>query len=124
MVYRNDSVAAFMDIRPVTSGHTLLVPTSHRSGIAELDQAAVAALFEAAPSVTRAIYQATGCARVNWFVADGKAAGQEVFHFHLHLIPRYQGDGFGLRFPPGYGGITPREALDEMASAIGNALET
>ena len=89
-----------MDIRPVTSGHTLLVPTSHRSGIAELDRATVAALFEAAPSVTRVIYQATGCAGVNWFVVDGEAAGQEVFHFHLHLISRYQGDGYGLRFPP------------------------
>jgi histidine triad (HIT) family protein len=112
-----------MDIRPVTSGHTLLVPTSHNSGIAELDQAMVASLFEVAPSITRALYRATGCAGVNWFVADGEAAGQEVFHFHLHLIPRYKGDGFGLRLPPDYGKTSPRQALDEMARSIVNALK-
>jgi len=54
---------------------------------------------------------------VNLFLADDEAAGQEVFHVHLHVIPRHAEDGFGLRFPPDYA-VRPRAELDEAASAI------
>jgi histidine triad (HIT) family protein len=51
-------------------------------------------------------------------LADGEAAGQEVFHVHLHVLPRFQGDGFGHRFPPHYGRRPPREELDTNAATI------
>jgi diadenosine tetraphosphate (Ap4A) HIT family hydrolase len=60
------------------------------------------------------------CEGVNLFVADGEAAGQDVFHVHLHVIPRYEGDGFGLRFPPDYA-VRERDELDEAAAAIRGA---
>lgn len=59
---------------------------------------------------------------MNLHLADGAAAGQEVYHVHLHVLPRFTGDGFGLRFPPGYGQRPPRAELDELAGRIRNAL--
>jgi histidine triad (HIT) family protein len=57
------------------------------------------------------------CDGVNLFLADGEEAGQEIFHAHLHVIPRYAGDGFGLRFPPDYG-PKPREELDAVCELV------
>ncbi len=61
------------------------------------------------------------CEGVTLALADGEAAGQEVFHVHLHLIPRYQGDGFGLKLPPTYGTRPDRDHLDAIARAIRRA---
>ncbi len=113
---------AFMDIQPVTEGHTLLIPLAHRPNVADLDDATTGHLFGVARRITQALYDGLGCAGVNWFVADGEAAGQEVFHMHLHLIPRNPGDGFGLRFPPDYRQLPERQALDRAAHAISGAL--
>jgi histidine triad (HIT) family protein len=57
------------------------------------------------------------CEGVNFFLADGEAAGQEVFHVHLHVLPRFAGDGFGLRFPPDYR-VRDRSELDAVARAL------
>lgn len=59
---------------------------------------------------------------VNFFLADGEAAGQEVFHVHLHVFPRHRGDGFGLQFPPRYGDLPARGHLDAAAAAISRDL--
>jgi histidine triad (HIT) family protein len=59
----------------------------------------------------------------NLWVANGEAAGQEVFHVHLHVLPRFKGDGFGLRFPANYGRRPEREALDALAERVRAALE-
>ena len=113
---------AFMDIQPVTEGHTLLVPVAHRPNVVDLDGATTGHLFGVAGRITQALYRGLRCAGVNWFVADGEAAGQEVFHMHLHLIPRNPGDGFGLQFPPDYRQLPARQALDRTAHAISRAL--
>jgi histidine triad (HIT) family protein len=63
------------------------------------------------------------CEGVNFFLADGQAAGQEVFHVHLHVIPRYRGDGFGFRFGADYVHLPGRDSLDQVAAAIQQALE-
>ena len=60
------------------------------------------------------------CEGVNLFVADGEAAGQDVFHVHMHVVPRFDGDGFGLRLPPNYG-VRSRDELDAAASALREA---
>ena len=62
------------------------------------------------------------CEGVDLFLADGAAAGQEVFHVHLHVIPRFANDGFGFHFPAGYGTLPPRAALDQLAADIRNRL--
>ena len=122
LVFQDAEVIAFMDIQPVTEGHTLLIPVAHAPNIADVDGATTGHLFDVARRITKALYQALDCDGINWVVADGEAAGQEVFHMHLHLIPRYRNDGFGLRFPPGYDQPPEREALDRTAHEIGHAM--
>ena len=102
-VYRDARCAAFMDIKPVNPGHLLVVPLKHATHLADLDRAAAGHLMEVGHRLAGAL-RASGlrCEGVNFFLADGEAAGQEVFHVHLHVLPRFQGDGFGLRFGPDY----------------------
>jgi histidine triad (HIT) family protein len=121
LVYEAERALAFMDIQPVVRGHVLVIAREHAARLADLDPEDGAAMFEAGRRVAAAIPTAgLRCEGVNLFVADGEVAGQDVFHVHLHVIPRYEGDGFGLRFPPDYS-VRPREELDEAAAAIRGA---
>ncbi len=121
LVYVDERVVALMDIQPVVRGHLLVVSRRHAPYLADLDPDDGAAMFEVGRHAAAAL-RASGlrCEGVNLFLADGEAAGQEIFHVHLHVIPRYDGDGFGLRFPPDYS-IRPREELDAAAEAIRGA---
>jgi diadenosine tetraphosphate (Ap4A) HIT family hydrolase len=124
VVYRDEDCIAFMDLRPVTAGHLLVVPIEHATHLADLDPAEGQALFALAQRLTAAIRRSSlKPAGVNWHLADGEAAGQEVFHVHLHVIPRYRGDGFGLKLPPGYGPHADRVRLNNDAAAITQALQ-
>ena len=118
LVYEDAEVAAFMDMRPVTKGHTLVIPKSHAKNIDELDRGLGGRLFDTALDLSRAIRESVGSDGVNLFVADGEAAGQEVFHFHLHIIPRFEGDGFGLKMPSGYPATADRGEFDRIALTI------
>jgi histidine triad (HIT) family protein len=121
-VYRDDQCAAFMDIQPVNQGHLLVVPYNHAPFMEDLDAEMAAHLMRVAHRMTGAL-RASGIRweGANMFLADGEAAGQEVFHVHLHLFPRYAGDGFELRFGPYYK-KRPRVELDETARQIRQAL--
>lgn len=114
---------ALLDIQPINDGHTLLIPTTHTPSIADLDDAITGRLFTVARRITEALYKTLGCDGVNWLAADGEAAGQEVLHFHLHLIPRRHNDGFGFRFPDGYNELPSRQVLDYTALAIRDAIK-
>ncbi len=122
-MYRDDTLMGFMDIQPITRGHALLIPRAHAERIADLPPDIGGVLFAAAPRITRALYDTMKCERINWFVADGVAAGQEVFHFHLHIIPRYHQDGFRLVLPPDYRDLPAREELDRAAEGIRVSLQ-
>ena len=114
-VYRDDRCAAFMDIRPVNLGHLLVVPARHAAYLADLDANTAARLMRVGHAAAAAL-RASGlrCEGVNLFLADGEAAMQEVFHVHLHVFPRFRGDGFGLKFSPEYYTRRPeRPQLDE-----------
>ncbi len=119
VVHRDDLCLAFMDLHPVNPGHLLVVPLDHATYLADLPAATGAHMFtvaqQLAASLRRSGLRADG---VNVFLADGEAAGQEVFHVHLHIIPRFAGDGFGLTFGPSYAQPVPRERLDREAAAI------
>lgn len=129
-LFRNERVAAFMDIRPVTHGHLLVIPIRHAFYLSELDPADGARMFEVAQGMAAALRRQDGagkegglkCEAVNLFLADGEQAGQEVPHVHLHVIPRFRGDGFSLKLPPGYGRHPERSELDRLASAIAAGL--
>ena len=123
IVFRDAKTMAFMDIQPVTEGHTLLIPMGHAPNISDVDVATTEHLYRVARRITGALYKALNCDGVNWFVADKEAAGQEVFHMHLHLIPRYVGDGFGFRYPPDYSVLPSRQALDRTAHGLRGVLE-
>jgi len=122
-VYQDGTVTAFMDIQPVNAGHVLVVPNRHAADLATLPPADGARLFEVGQKIAAALY-ASGlpCEGVNFFLADGEAAGQEVFHVHLHVLPRFDGDGFGLHFGPSYNHPPARAELDRTAGQIRAAL--
>jgi histidine triad (HIT) family protein len=123
MVYRDETCSAFMDIRPVNTGHLLVVPHGHASSLRDLAPEAGAHMFVVAQRLAQALRNSgLRCEGVNLFLADGAAAGQEVFHVHLHVIPRFRGDGFGFRFGPRYGQMPPRAQLDNLAERIHDAL--
>ena len=125
IVSQDDSCSAFLDIQPINPGHILVIPNSHAASLAELEGAAGAALFLVARRIAEALrISGLKCEGVNLFLADGEAAGQEVFHVHLHVVPRYKGDGFGFRFPPGYTTRPERSKLDDLSLKIKQALWT
>jgi histidine triad (HIT) family protein len=116
--YQDDTVVAFMDVQPITHGHMLVVPREHAVLMADLNETVAMRSFRVArqlASVARARLGATG---VNLFVADGETAFQDVPHFHVHVIPRYANDGFGLTFPDAYSRPPSRAELETIASAI------
>jgi diadenosine tetraphosphate (Ap4A) HIT family hydrolase len=119
IVYEDDIVVAFLDTRPINAGHTLIIPRRHAVQLADMQPLEAAPTWEAARKVTAGL-RTSGlrCDGVNFHLADGAAAGQEVMHVHLHVIPRWRNDGAGLRRPPGFGTQPPRAELDVIANAI------
>lgn len=114
-VYEDDTVIAFMDIRPFTRGHVLVVPKVQARALADLPPETGGHLFVVGQKIAAALRASDPrCTGVNFFLADGVTAGQEIFHVHLHVIPRTTGDGFGLRAQP----TSPRR--DELDSAAKN----
>lgn len=125
VVYRDDLCVAFMDIQPVNPGHLLVVPLGHAADLAALPPETGAQLMRVAQRLAAAVRGAGAlrdsgvrCEGVDLFLADGEAAGQEVFHVHLHVIPRYAGDGFGFIFGPDYHHRPPRAELDRIAAGV------
>ena len=88
---------AFLDIRPVNTGHLLVVPRAHADGLGDLPERTGSAMFAAAHRLAKAL-RGSGlrCDGINLFLADGAVAGQEVDHVHLHVIPRFAEDGFKI----------------------------
>ena len=119
-IYRDDLVAALMDIQPVNLGHLLVVPVRHAAFMADVTPAEAAAMMRVAQRTTAALRASTlQCEGVNFFLADGEAAMQEVFHAHLHVFPRFRNDGFGLKFAPQYyTRRPPRADLNRQAAEL------
>lgn len=118
-VYEDEVCLAFMDIQPVNPGHVLVIPKAHFADLATLPAATGGHLFQVAQKIALSL-QKTNVKNegVDFFLANGEAAGQEVFHVHLHVIPRYEGDGFGFRFGPNYRNLPERSELDAIAMQI------
>jgi histidine triad (HIT) family protein len=125
VVYEDERVMAFMDIQPVNPGHLLVVPRIHARDLASVEPEAGGWLFRVAMRLAEALRRSgLRCEGVNLFLADGAAAGQEVFHVHLHVIPRFLGDGFGFRFGPDYDQPPSRAQLAQVAAAVSRALRS
>ena len=123
-VHRGPRATAFMDIQPVHPGHVLVVPNAHAASLAELDPDDAGHVMRLGQRVAAAL-RSSGlrCEGVNLWMADGEAAGQDVFHAHLHVVPRFRGDG--LR--PGLAARDPdlpaRDDLDRAAERLRSALD-
>jgi histidine triad (HIT) family protein len=115
VVYEDADALAFMDIGQVNPGHVLVAAKAHAENIYALDDAQAAGLFRAATKVSRAIRDAFAPGGLSVYQANGKAAGQTVFHIHIHLVPRHEGDGMALTWPVKN---PPREALEGYAAKI------
>ncbi len=116
---------AFMDIRPMNPGHALVVPKPHATLLADLPPDLGGRLFQRAMTIAAGLRRSgMRCDAVNLLLADGEAAGQEIDHVHIHVIPRHPGDGFGFRVGPEQGRMPSRETLDEAAGKIRAALGT
>jgi histidine triad (HIT) family protein len=120
VVHEDDSVTAFMDLRPVTPGHLLVIPKVHAVGLEDLAEPDGARVWAAAHRLARALRRSDlRCEGVNLFLADGKAAFQEFFHVHLHVIPRFAGDGVRLEAD---WRVRERGELDTSAAAVRTGL--
>lgn len=119
IVYKDEICIAFMDIRPFNEGHLLVVPNKHAAYLADLDPETGGHVFKIAQKLSKALRESgIKCEGIDLFLADGEAAGQEVFHLHIHVLPRYKGDGFGLKFGRDYLKPPQRSELDKVASEI------
>lgn len=122
MFYEDDVVLGVMTTGPVTKGHAMIIPRQHMARLSDLDEETGRRMFVVAHRTGLALYEAgVRCEGVNFFLADGEAAFQEVFHIHLHVFPRYEGDPFKLVAD---WSIRPsREELDAVAAQIKRAYE-
>lgn len=97
ILHEDDTVIVFLDINPVTPGHLMVVPRAHLPALADIDPQTGGHMFNIAQRMAASLRESgVRCDGVNLFYADGEAAFQEVFHAHLHVFPRYDGDGFEL----------------------------
>ena len=117
-VYENEHVLAFLDISQVTKGHTLVIPKVHKENVYELTAEIAANLFKEIPKIANAIKKAYNPVGLNLLNNNGELAGQSVFHYHCHLIPRYgDGDGMGVVWKTHNSEYTPEE-LSKIAGEI------
>lgn len=117
----DDLVVAILDIRPANAGHTLVMPRRHVESFTDLTPTEVEQLARAGQRVAAALKRGfDSCEAVTFSLADGAAAGQDVPHTHLHVVPRRTGDGFGWRAACA---LQDRETLDTIASRLRAALD-
>ncbi len=110
-VFENEHVLAFLDIRPLAEGHTLVLPKRSAARLADLTPAEAAELGRQLVAIAQRVVAVTGAAGVNLLLNDGQVAGQEVPHVHFHIIPRQAGDGLGYRWRPQDRNAADLEAL-------------
>lgn len=123
IVYEDDRAMAFLDIQPVTPGHVLVVPKRHANTFIELPPVDAGHLFRVGQIIDYALRNSElRCEGVDILLADGRAAGQDVNHVHLHVFPRYEGDGVGMLIHSGSNKQPGREELDADAEKIRRAM--
>lgn len=113
-LYEDDHVLAFMDIRPVSRGHSLVIPKKHVRNFLDADTETIAKTVEPLGRVVDAVKKAVGADGIVVSTNNEAAAGQEVFHFHWHIIPRFEGDNFS-RWPH-------HESTSEELAALGEKM--
>ena len=114
-IYEDKEFRVYFDIAPATYGHGLIIPKNHYKDVFEIDAETAGKLFALATVVARSMKKVLNCDGMNIMQNNGAIAGQTVFHFHLHLIPRYEGDNIDFHYQHGEANM---EELAEVAKAI------
>lgn len=118
-VYEDEKIFAFLDIHPVNKGHTLVIPKKHAVNIYDIEESEIAEMVKIGKKLALKIREVTKAEGMNIHMNNEKAGGQAVFHAHIHLIPRYEGDG--LTHWPSKGSYADGEA-EALAKNISNLL--
>ena len=100
-VYEDEDFRAILDVNPAARGHVIILPKKHAANIFELEEAEAAKVFPIAKKIATALMKTYHCDGVNILQNNGEAAGQTVFHLHVHVVPRYYGDGVNIMWKPG-----------------------
>ena len=100
-IYEDDDFRVFLDLAPAAKGHALIVPKTHAANLNELPDELAAKAFLLAKKIGGEMLEKLACDGFNVIQNNGEAAGQTVFHFHMHVIPRYKGDTAGVGWRPG-----------------------
>lgn len=117
-IWEDDDVFAFLDAYPLTKGHCLIIPKKHSENIFDINDAILQKITNAGKSISEKIKITLKADGIRLSQSNGKAAGQVVFHFHLHIIPRYEGDGLSMKIftdnpPPPQADINELKKLEE-----------
>lgn len=119
-VYEDEQVLAFLDITQVTPGHTLIIPKNHCRNLLDMTAETASQVFSIVPKLAQALMKTTGADGLNLINNSEEAAGQTVFHAHIHLLPRFvSGDGVDIRFEQNQPNI---EQLVQLANQIKEAI--
>lgn len=116
--YEDATSIAFMDIQPVNNGHVLVATREHYASLADVPEDVAMHLFRVALELAPVVRRITGAQGLNIVVNSGAAAGQDVLHYHVHVIPRYKGDGFDVPLPFPGSALPDRTVLDATAARI------
>ncbi|WP_343250740.1 HIT family protein [Diplocloster hominis] len=114
-IYEDEDFMVILDLGPAARGHALILPKEHYANIYELDESIAAKAFVLAKKMATHMTEVLGCEGFNIVQNNGPLAGQTVFHFHVHLIPRYPEDQVGLTWKPGE---VSAEELDELVKQL------
>lgn len=117
-VYEDEHVFSFLDIAPLSRGHTLVIPKQAVAHLHQLDDNAAAAIGRVLPRICRAVLAATGATDYNVLQNNGKAAHQEVMHVHFHIIPKYPDAGLGIGWKAGTLDADPSVMLAKMHESL------
>ncbi len=118
LCHEDSDALAFMDIQPVNAGHVLVVPRRHYESLEDLPPDLGRHLFDVVMKLSPVVRDVSGAEGMNIIVNSGAAAGQDIFHYHIHLIPRRADDGFDVRLPFPESTMPDRQRLDAMAARI------
>lgn len=116
-LYEDDDFRVILDAGPATRGHALILPKQHYQDLCELDEAVGAKVLGLAARIGRAMKSGLGCAGFNLVQNNGEAAGQTVKHFHMHIIPRYEGGPEMVAWNPGSVSSEDREQIVKEVTA-------
>ena len=120
VLYEDEDFRVILDLGPASRGHALILPKQHYASLFEMPEDLLGKTICLAKKVGMAMKRALHCDGLNVVQNNGTAAGQTVFHFHMHLIPRYEEDGVGIGWKPG---TLEEEEKEEICSLISQALQ-